>query len=160
MRLGKAVGRVCPPWLREVREDLVQVAMIRVVESDRKSDGIRDLSSSYLLKVAYSALIDEIRRRRRKKEPELDEDHDQTRLGDHTPGPERHAAGAELGRAIQGCLAALIRPRRMAVALHLRGHGVPEVSELLGWNRTRAENLVYRGLRDLRRCLSEQGVAP
>ena len=72
--------------------------------------------------------------------------------------PERCAAGREVGRAIRGCLAKLVTPRRLAVTLHLQGHSVPEAAKLLGWGTKRAENLIYRGLVDLRGCLSSAGV--
>ena len=34
------------------------------------------------------------------------------------------------------------------------------VAEMLGWNAKRADNLVYRGLADLRRCLTAKGIEP
>ena len=82
-------------------------------------------------------------------------------LGERTveaPDPERAAAGRELGAVIQGCLGRLVRPRRLAVTLHLMGHSVPEAARLLGWSVKRLENLVYRGLADLRGCLKTSGV--
>ena len=159
-KLQGAVRRVCPPWLANDQEDLVQVALLRVMDVERKSEGERQFSSSYLVKVAYSALIDEIRRRRRRKETELDENPNDPRMTEESPGPERVAGGNELGRAIQDCLAALIRPRRMAVALHLKGHGVPDAARLLDWPAKRTENLVYRGMKDLRECIAGKGFAP
>lgn len=158
--LEKAVNRVCPPWLREAREDLVQVALVRVMEVERRSEGKREFSSSYLMKVAYSALIDEIRRRRRRKETTLEDDAQPAALEADQPDPEHQARDRQAGRAIQDCLAALIRPRRLAVTLHLRGHGVPEAAKILGYGAKRTENLTYRGLKDLRDCLSARGFAP
>lgn len=157
--LEKAVGRVCPPWLREAREDLVQVALLRVMEIERRSEGKREFSSSYLMKVAYSALIDEIRRRRRRRETALEDDAQPATVEADQPDPEHQAQDRQAGRAIQDCLAALIRPRRLAVTLHLRGHGVPEAARILGYDAKRTENLTYRGLKDLRDCLSAKGFA-
>lgn len=51
-------------------------------------------------------------------------------------------------------------PRWLAVTLHLQGHSVPEVGALLAWTVKKAENLVYRGLADLRSCLSSKGLQP
>ena len=159
-RLHKAVSRVCPSWLVDAKDDLVQAALIKVMNLDRQNEGKRDLSSSYLSKVAYSALVDEIRRHRRRKESDLDDEIQGDRWEADTPTPERAATGGELGRAIEGCLRGLIEDRRLAVALHLRGHGVPEAANILGWARKRTENLVYRGLFDLRSCLDSAGFAP
>lgn len=159
--LTRAVRRICPAWLADCADDLVQVALLRVMEVQRKSEGKAALSSFYLQRVARSALIDEIRRRRRRQEVPLDEaveSHPAARTAD--PDPESAAVSRELGRAIQGCLGRLIRPRQAAVTLHLLGHSVPEAARLLGWTVKKAENLVYRGLADLRGCLEQAGAAP
>lgn len=76
------------------------------------------------------------------------------------PDPESRSSGREMGRAIRRCLAELIRPRRLAVSLHLQGHRIKEVGELMGWSAKRAENLIYRGLADLRACLEGKGFGP
>ncbi len=157
--LARAVRQVCPAWLADRSEDLVQVALMRVMEVQRKSEGNVELSSFYLHKVARSALIDEIRRLRRRQEVALDETMSESHPPAPAPDPERTAAGRELGRAIQSCLGRLIRPRQAAVTLHLLGHSVPEAAKLLGWSLKKAENLVYRGLADLRGCLELAGVA-
>jgi RNA polymerase sigma-70 factor (ECF subfamily) len=43
--------------------------------------------------------------------------------------------------------------------MYLHGHSVAEVAALLGWRFKKAENLVYRGLADLRRCLATKGLS-
>ena len=151
-RLERAVASVCPAWLADRRDDLVQAATIRVLELHRRSEGDRRFGSSYLWRVAYSALVDEIRRVRRRREEPLEETTHET-LGSNMVNPESAAYSRELGQAIEGCLGSLVRPRRLAVTLYLQGHGVPDAAELLGWGRKKVENLVYRGLADLRRCL-------
>src|SRR5688572_16495342 len=70
--LAKAVDRVCPRWMADRADDLVQVALMRVMEVQRKKEGAAELSAFYLKKVAYSALIDEIRRLRRRQEVSLE----------------------------------------------------------------------------------------
>lgn len=159
--LVRAVSRICPPWLVSRADDLVQVALLRVL---RKSEENAHLSPSYLRKVAYSALIDEIRswRRRREVSIETEEggiDPAAERSWDH-PDPEECSAARETGKAIRECLGGLVRPRRLAVTLHLQGHSVPEIGKLMGWNPKKADNLVYRGLADLRDCLGTKGVRP
>jgi RNA polymerase sigma-70 factor (ECF subfamily) len=37
---------------------------------------------------------------------------------------------------------------------------VPEASRILDWSAKRTENLVYRGLADLRECLTLKGMRP
>jgi len=158
--LIRAVRAVCPPWLRERSEDVVQNALLRVYNLDRRAEAPRDLAASYLWKVAYSATVDEMRRvGGRPDEVPLAE------VGEPAPsqsdaGPERRAAGRQLGEAITGCLGAMVDARRHAVSLYLFGHNVPQAAKLLGWGRKRVENLVFRGLADLRRCLENKGFHP
>jgi RNA polymerase sigma-70 factor (ECF subfamily) len=156
--LFRAVGRVCPPWLSDRREDLVQEALIRVAEI-RRREPERELQPAYLRRAAYNALVDEIRRLRRRRETSLEGDDGTIQPPSEAPGPERLSAGRELGRAIQDCLGRLVPPRRRAVALHLQGHSGPESARLMGWTPKRTNNLVYRGLDDLRRCLGGKGYS-
>jgi RNA polymerase sigma-70 factor, ECF subfamily len=160
--LARAVARICPHWLSDQADDLVQVALMKVIEVLRRSEGSIQLKSFYLHKAAYSALVDEIRRRRRRREVPLPDGEGPTLLATEveTSNPETQYAGREVGREIRDCLAGMIHPRRRAAALHLQGHSVPEISRLLGWSGKKAENLVYRGLADLRQCLAEKGVTP
>ena len=66
--LQRAVRRVCPRWLVDRSEDLVQVAMMKVLDARGRNEGLGVLPSSYLYKVAYTTLVDEIRRLRRRPE--------------------------------------------------------------------------------------------
>ena len=52
------------------------------------------------------------------------------------------------------------RERRLAVTLHLQGHTVPQAARLLDFSPKQTENLVYRGLADLRACLLAKGIRP
>jgi RNA polymerase sigma-70 factor (ECF subfamily) len=66
----------------------------------------------------------------------------------------------ELGAAVRACLRSMKRERRLALVLYLQQHTVPEAARLLGWAAKRTENLVYRGLADLRQCLLAKGHTP
>ncbi len=158
-----AVAKVCPAWLRDRSDDLVQMAMMRLMAIERKSAEPRELKPAYLRKVAYSSMVDEIRRQRRRQEVPLGDD-DPERPWDvmpsSDPDPEHLHASRQLGEGIRQCLARLIGPRQSAVTLYLQQHTVPEAARLLGWTPKRTENLVYRGLRDLRECLRKKGLEP
>jgi RNA polymerase sigma-70 factor (ECF subfamily) len=163
--MARAVRRQCPPWLADQAEDIAQAALAKVLALDKAAEGKRPLTTFYLHKVAHSALVDEIRRRKRRREVSIDaptEGGDEARpfepraQGD----PESHASHRQLGLAIRACLAAATRDRRLAVTLYLQGHSVPEAARILGWDVKRTENLVYRGLADLRQCLLEKGHRP
>ena len=140
--LLQAVERHCPPELASQREDFVQLALLRLLDHTR-GEGTRPLRASYLWKVAYTVIIDEIRRFRR-----------QQRHGETLPGGEKTTPGPEARTEIQDCLAHLQDRRRAAVTLYLEGFGTAEVAEALGWTVKQAENLIYRGVADLRHCLA------
>lgn len=158
-QLAKAVARVCPSWLADRRDDIVQSALIRV-SGIVSREGNAPVAASYLWKAAYTATVDEIRRARRRRESALDELPGSDLHAPAHIGPDRRVASRETAAAIRACLAGLIRDRRLAVTLHLQGHTIPECGRLLGWDAKRAENLAYRGLHDLRSCLEQKGVTP
>jgi RNA polymerase sigma-70 factor, ECF subfamily len=155
------VARLCPGWLSNQRDDLVQAAVMRVMQIVDKSTPERGeprpFAPSYLYRVAHSALVDEIRRVRRRREAGLEDDEVAPVAITHQD-PERIAASREIGRGIQECLSQMSRERRLAVTLYLQGHSVPEASRVLDWPAKRTENLVYRGLADLRECLVMKGM--
>ena len=123
------------------------------------SEGNRPFASSYLYRVTHSVLVDEIRRVRRRRETDLEEEG-VAPVAVTRQDPEQIAASREVGRGIQDCLSRMSRERRMAVTLYLQGHSVTEASGVLDWPAKRTENLVYRGLADLRECLVSKGMHP
>lgn len=117
------------------------MALVRLLERPR-GEGSTPRGASYLWRVAYTVVIDEIRRFRR-----------QQRQAEQLPAGERRTPGPEARSELLDCLAALQDRRRTAVTLHLEGFRTSEVAAALGWTEKQAENLVYRGLADLRDCL-------
>ena len=156
-RLERAVSRLCPPWLTSQADDIVQVAMMRLMA---RGEGVGPLASSYLWRVAFSVTVDEIRKARRRRETAMDDAGGATETPSDAAGPEDRAASRQLGLEIRDCLRRAARDRRLAVTLHLQGHGVPEIARLLDWPLKRTENLVYRGLADVRSCLASKGLKP
>ena len=152
--LRAAVGRARSSDLAAHREDLVQVALLRVLEHERQSEQDQVRTASYLWRVAFSVIADE-RRRRRAEEMRSRRSTVEGVSGQHgaTPLPE-------LGVGIRDCLGGLAEARRMAVVLHLEGFRADEASRVLRWDMKRVQNLTYRGLADLRRCLELKGLAP
>jgi RNA polymerase sigma-70 factor (ECF subfamily) len=159
--LARAVRRQCPAWLAADADDIAQQALAKVMQSGKVGEGKPPLASFYLNRVAHSALVDEIRRRRRRREVALEEsgdpEHGAAAVEAAAGDPEQTAVLRELGGSIRACLKEMKRERRLAVALYLQGHSVAEASRVLGWVIKRTENLVYRGLADLRQCLMARG---
>lgn len=155
--LLKAVKRVCPHWLANEAEDLTQIAATRALGRLQATGGATEITKGYLYRIAFSVVIDEIRRRQRQRETALEPDDP---VPSQAASPERQARAREVREAIVHCLTGMNPPRRRAVTLHLVGHSLGEIAKLLGCDQKKAENLVYRGLADLRAGLTAQGVAP
>lgn len=160
-KLTVAVRSICPNWMRNCQDDLVQAGMMAVMRIDRRDEVERTFHASYLRKVAYSAVVDEIRRLRSRKEVPLET----MEVKNASPparslDPGHRYEGRQIGVAIRKCLQQLIEPRRLAVTLHLLGHKQPQIAEQMGWTHKRASNLVFRGLQNLRACLSAMEVTP
>ncbi len=163
--LVKAVGRVCPSWLSAHRDDLVQAAMLRILELRNRGEVERTFSAAYLRKVAHAVLVDEIRRRRHRSEVPLpcdsaSEGGEGDGAGRRITDPERRLQERQLGQVIGECLRTIKAERRQALVLFLEGHSVPEAARILGWGHKKTENVIFRGRADLRRRLEEMGLKP
>ena len=164
-RLIRAVNRICPASLAPLRDDIVQGAMLRLLEMRNREREDRRFTDAYLRKVAYSVMVDEIRRQKRRAEQSLSASSPSNDAGDRDPAsqrpnPEQAMQSHELGAAIADCLTSLKTERSQALLLYLGGYTLAEAARTLGWSKKRTENLVYRGMADLRRCLERKGFTP
>lgn len=154
-RLVQAVRRVCPAWLAGDAEDLVQDALEKLLRMEQASKAPTEINATYLNRLAYSTVIDEIRKRQRRPEMGTEAGGEGDRVADETAAT---GVGADTGEAIEACLAQQVAERRRAVTLHLLGHTVGEIATLMQCKAKRAENWVYRGITQLRLCLQEKGM--
>jgi RNA polymerase sigma-70 factor (ECF subfamily) len=155
-QVAAAVAHLCPGWLSDQRDDLVQLAVLRI---HRRYD-TAELNRSFLYRVAHSVIIDEIRKHKRRNEVGMTPTTPDRIASPRARSPERVSAGHKLGEHISACLSELSDDRRRAVTLYLQGHSVPEAAQLLDFSRKKTENLVYRGLADLRKHLKARGIEP
>jgi RNA polymerase sigma-70 factor, ECF subfamily len=159
-QIERTVRRQCPPWLASQVDDLVQVTIMRVMEVQKKDEGNEKLSSSYVWGVAHNAMIDEIRRQRRRREVSTDEEGQECSLPATSGDPEGALRSRQIGLGIRACLEHIMTSRRLPLTLYLQGMTVPESAKVLGWSVKKVENLVYRGLAELRGCLEKKGFKP
>jgi RNA polymerase sigma-70 factor (ECF subfamily) len=155
-RLSRAVRRFAPPWMGDRVEDLVQTAAVRILRGSPSWT----LDDPLLRRIAYSVVIDELRRCKRRPEAEMSPSMPDRIANSTDLSPELRAHGAGIGEVVVTAVQALSEDRRRAVTLYLQDHTVPEIADLLGWDFKRASNCVYRGLGDLRRALEREGVLP
>lgn len=156
--LAAAVRKAAPSWLRDETDDLTQLALLRL-DRALKREPDRRLTRAYLGRIAYTTVVDEIRKRRKEREHTS---YDAKPVDRPAPGPdpERLASGAGAGEAITACLESAGPRARDALTLYLLGHSVPEIARLLDHTRKTAENIVYRGLAVLRSCVEAKGYRP
>jgi RNA polymerase sigma-70 factor (ECF subfamily) len=155
-RLRSAVRSVCPPWLADQHDDFVQMSLMRILRSYPDAQ----INTAFLHRVAHSVVVDEIRVRKRRNEVGMSTSLDDKLEHEAAPSPEVTAQGVQLGEVVVQVLQELVADRRRALTLYLQGHNVPEISTLLAVDRKAAENLVYRGLADLREKLRARGFQP
>ncbi len=152
--LQRHVDRLCPRWLYGEREDLAQMAAVKLLRGNHTVSTSR---SGLLRSVAYSVIVDEIRYRKRRNEQGMSPSMP-NRSRSREIDPETRAYGSELALLVTECLETLEPDRRRAVTLYLQTHRVPEIAAMLQWDRKKASNLVYRGLSDLRAALRSRGL--
>ncbi len=153
--LVRAVRRLCPQWLAEQREDLVQKACVRIIRKYEEKESAR-VGASYLWKVAHSVIMDEIRHSRRHPEVDLENPGIAEPIS-RAPSPEGSRSASEMREAINAGLRQLKEPRRWAVLLYLYGFSLQDSARMLGWNAKRVDNQRYQGLAELRDSLKQRG---
>jgi RNA polymerase sigma-70 factor (ECF subfamily) len=156
--LHRQVLRFCPAELRAQADDIVQIAWMRLDRARKKSERNRRPGATLIARVAFCATMDEKRQLWRRRERPLEDKSRQTSQA--AERPDRAAEAAEIRRAIGDCLVGMSENRSLAVTLYLLGHTAPATARLLGWSVSNTENLIYRGLADLRRCLTGKGFTP
>ncbi|HSM14532.1 MAG TPA: RNA polymerase sigma factor [Thermoanaerobaculia bacterium] len=156
--VNRAVRAACPGWLSTDLEDIAQTATVKILARFAgEGEDRAELAASYLWRTAHSVVVDCMRSRARRPSTSLETETGSIDPPHPAPGPDALLLGAEVRKAILQCLAALVAPRRRATSLHLLGHQVSEIAQLCSWPVKRADNLVYRGLADLRGCLRSKG---
>src|SRR5277367_2621351 len=71
--LTRAVASVCPAELHAQREDIVQAALVRILEMSNRGEEVGARPPSYFWRVAYTTALDELRRARRRREVKPDD---------------------------------------------------------------------------------------
>jgi len=141
-------------------EDVLQEVRIRLwrARSRPESEKHEQLSASYVHRVAVSAAVDLLRRRRaRGAEQTVALDQAEEPIAQHSD-PARSVEEAELSAQLTRAIEAITPSRRPVLRMYLAGYSGDEVAKVMGWSEAKARNLLYRGLADLRERLKEMGI--
>ena len=153
----RAVARYCPAALAGVREDVAQSALASILDIWRRHEERSPPEASYVLRVAYTAILKELRRLQHRAEVPLEATAEVARNSGDPGGPEQELVSKQTGQAIRDCLRGLAEPRRAAVVLYLHGFSLEHAARALETSAKVTDNNRYRGLRDLRVCLERKG---
>lgn len=134
-------------------EDILQDVKVRIWKIIR-SERIILCPGSYIRRIISSAVIDQLRKRRRednlfvceKLKCISEQGFSYCREADRKKTLEE-----TVGSAVEG----LINSRRQVVKLYLMSLSIQEISGYLNWTQDKTRNLLYRGLADLRESLKE-----
>ena len=132
---------------------------MRIVRKWNETEEPEALGASYLWRVAHSAVMDEIRHRRRQREIAMDNPGTAEPVSG-APSPEQASSAAELRGSIEAGIRNLKESRRSAVLLYLYGFSLEESARALNWTTKRVDNQRYQGLAELRAYLKRRGLEP
>ena len=169
--LRRAIVRYCPRDKGLQFDDIEQEARMRLwraLESEREVTNY----ASYLYRIAATATIDAMRRIQARHEEQLDilteqraDDGEVLIASALAPAtapfkdsPERLAESREAVGKVMSTLAKLPNEQRRAVGMYLQGMTSQDVADLMGWTEPKSRNLIYRGLKELRKSLREEGI--
>lgn len=141
-------------------DEVMQDVRVRLWRSRASGETVDGLGASYVYRVAMTAAVDLLRRRRLERETSLDALLETAASPAALQvAPVDTAPADELAYRVRGALQRLAENRRMVVSLHLDGYHRQEIATLTGWTDAKVRNLLYRGMDELRGHLSEDPSA-
>ena len=141
-------------------DEVMQDVRIRLWQAGEGGKTLEELGSSYLYHVATTAALDLLRRRRARRADDTEDICERSDLTTHHASPHDTLEARELAAQIDAAIDTLSMDRRVAVRFHLSGYDREDIARMLGWTEARTRNLLYRGLDDLRRRLTDMGISP
>jgi RNA polymerase sigma factor (sigma-70 family) len=163
--LRRAIVRFCPRDKGLQFDDIEQEARLRLWRALQDEREVTNYAS-YLYRIAATATIDALRRVQARHEEQLEilieqrtDDVDiMLAPAPVRDSPERLAESREAVDKVMSAVAKLPDGQRRAVGMYLQGMTSQDVADLMGWSEPKARNLVYRGLKELRKSLREEGI--
>lgn len=136
-------------------EDVVQEVKIKIWKQYANEKKMLD-PSSYIKRVVDSTLIDQLRKFRIQEK--IIQQEKANRLYEGNCFYQEPSRNSLLWEKIGEAIDSLIDSRRKVVKLFLLNLGVDEISVSLNLSKRKTQNLLYRGLSDIRKKLEAKGV--
>jgi RNA polymerase sigma-70 factor (ECF subfamily) len=140
-------------------DEILQDVRVRLWHSRGHAETLRGVGASYVYRVAVSAALDRLRRRRAKRTGR-DAVIPLSEATAVTEGPAAATEARDLAERVFAQVARLLPSRRPVVRMYLAGYDREEIARSLGWSVGRVRNLLSRGLADLRALLEREGIGP
>lgn len=137
-------------------DDILQEVKIKiwnVLNDEKKIDNY----ASYIKKIVNSSVIDHLRKIRREERvliKELNRKIEEKRSTYNREKIESENFKNILGQSVDS----LLESRRKVVKLYLLNMTLEEISEFFNWSTHKTRNLLYRGLKDLKKILHKNGI--
>jgi RNA polymerase sigma factor (sigma-70 family) len=163
--LRRAIVRFSPHDKGLHFDDIEQEARMRLWRALQAEREVTNYAS-YIYRIAATATIDAMRRIQARHEEQLESLMEQ-RADDGeimlAPAPVKNSPEylAESREAVGKVISAveeLPDDQRRAVRLYLQGMTSQDVADLMQWTEPKSRNLIYRGLKELRNSLREEGI--
>ena len=163
--LRRAIVRFCPRDKGLQFDDIEQEARMRLWRALQDEREVTNYAS-YLYRIAATATIDAMRRVQARHEEQLeilveqrtDEGEMMLLPAPVKDSPERLAESREAVDRVMSAVAKLPDAQRRAVGMYLQGMTSQDVADLMEWSEPKSRNLIYRGLKELRKSLREEGI--
>jgi len=163
--LRRAIVRFCPRDKGLQFDDIEQEARLRLWRALQCEREVTNYAS-YLYRIAATATIDALRRVQARHEEQLeilveqrtDEGEMMLLPAPVKDSPERLAESREAVDRVMSAVAKLPDAQRRAVGMYLQGMTSQDVADLMEWSEPKSRNLIYRGLKELRKSLREEGI--
>jgi len=163
--LRRAIVRFCPHDKGLHFDDIEQEARMRLWRALQAEREVTNYAS-YLYRIAATATIDAMRRIQARHEEQLEslmgqkaDDGDIMIVpAPVRDSPERVAESREAVGKVMSAMAKLPDEQRRAVGLYLQGMTSQDVADLMAWTEPKSRNLIYRGLKELRKSLRKEGI--
>jgi len=131
----------------------VKIKMWKILNDEKKIYNY----PSYIKKIVNSCVIDQIRRSR--KEEVIIAKEKLKKISDKRSLYKKHTTvNPNMKTAVGEAIDSLIETRKKVVKLFLLSMTLEEISIALNWSQDKTRNLLYRGLKDLKKLLKEKGI--